>query len=447
MSQVKVRVERWPALVALVRAPYARWAVAVLCLGVMAVGLYRQFDPSGVGSQIHNADFHGFYLAALAVSSGHDPYGPADAFMKSGANIATIQGGNPFVYSPAFAIVLIPFTWLPYPTALLVWDFCNVAMLAGSIYLLLRSIGSRPSFPAMAVLTMVASYTAPVRGVLFWGQSDILILFLLSAALATRFDERWRLASVLLALACVVKPTLLAMVPFLLWKREFRLVAVWIGTFLVVLLAPFVALGGQTWQDQLLIWRFWTSVYVTFRFNFAPMGVLARLLEPNAYIQPLANAPQLATGLWLVEAAIVFALTLVMLAPRPLARDRRSWLDMALIILAFLLISPLTEDNHMALLIAPTLLLYGWLRDVRWRDAPYRLVAIGAAVGLLLLLAPLHSVGDVLWNKMFAARHPLDDVYMVLSATFLYVMVFYFVVVFRATMLDAKHAPAAVVHT
>ena len=149
------------------------------------------------------------------------------------------------MYAPFFALLIVPFTVVPWEISHQIWGLVNVVFLVGAIYALLRSMGERPSVLAMLVLTTAASLIGVVRLEFYWGQADILVLFLLCAALWARQAGHPVLAGILLAIACVTKPPMLLFAAYLLWKREYRFVATTVVGFLAFLLVPFLFLGGR----------------------------------------------------------------------------------------------------------------------------------------------------------------------------------------------------------
>jgi hypothetical protein len=406
---------------------------ALVCLasvGALVFGLVRQWNVPGW--PITQSDFFTYYNAALAVRHGANPFAPVAAWIHS-YTPGSPHIANYFVYTPAFAGLLVPFTLLPFPVAYTLWGACNLGFLIGAVFFALDAAGVRPSVYHLLPLAVAASLVSPVRIEYNWGQVDIFLLFLVCAALAARMRNRRLLAGMLLAVACVTKPPLLALVALLLWKREFRLALGTFVSFLGLLLVPFIWLGDQALRDQLTIWQFWSNQYVSFIDNDAPKGVLARLFMLNPYVRPLFVAPTLVTALWLVVVAVVAILTVAVVAPRPLRRDARSLMEIGVTLTAILLISPLTEYIYVILLIQPLLALYLLLRAVDWRSPRYRGVAIGLAALWLLLCLPLQHIEYFLLPRMSTMSF-MAHVYVLLAPAYLYVTVALF-----ALQLHALH--------
>ncbi len=400
-------------------APAWRWVAAAGSLLVLVIGLSKQIAPQYLS--LSDSDFYTYYQAALAVREGLNPFAPVMAWIHG------YQPGDPlvpsyYVYAPLFAWLIVPLTLLPFAAAHLVWGLLNVALLAGAIYSFLRFAGERVSPLALLVLTTAASLVSVVRLEFYWGQADILLLFLLCASLWANQSRRPILAGVLLAVACVTKPPLLIFVAYLLWKREYRFALTALGGFVVLLFAPFLVLGGGALSDQFAIWRFWSSQYVSFANNESPRGAFARLFEVNPYVRPIVVAPALATVLWLVLAAGIAVLVVARVRPRPLGRDTVTLVEVGLVVTAMLLVSPLTEYIYVTLLLVPLLALYVLVRRQGLMSSASRWVAAGVALIWLALCLPLQHVEEAFANRMSVAS-PATAAYVLLALPYLYVTV------------------------
>lgn len=364
--------------------PGWRALLIVACILVLVFELYLQAKPH---SYIYFSDFQNDYNAARALRHGANPLAPAAAWVRTyvpGSNRIPPAGGVYYTYAPIFALLLVPLTFLPLQAALIVWDFCSLLCLLGAVYACLRSAGVRPSAVSFLVLSTAMALLQMVRVEYSLGQVDIFLMFVVCAAIWARQADRPVVAGLLLAFACVTKPVLLPFAAFLLWKRDFKLVAVTVGAFFALLLAPFVWLGGQALRDQIDIWRYWSSEYAPFIYNYAPRGILARLFSLNAYVQPIFEAPALVTVLWLVNAVVVGGITVAVAGSRPLRRYSGALMEFGLVASAALLISPLTELGYMVLLVIPFVACYLCIRELDWRSPSVLMTAAGILLIWLL---------------------------------------------------------------
>lgn len=397
-----------------------------VALGIAALSIYWRFAPQGAAPC--STDFSSAYQSARLLSHGTAPYAPLADWIRAYrpgqplspfTDTACSNGMLEFSYTPFFGLVLTPFTWLPYSVALALWDAANVLFLAGAIFAFLRAAGLPPSILRLVLLTSAALLTSPLRFELYYAQADIFLLLFICLALWARLAGHVTIAGLLLAVACASEPLLLGCLIFLLWKREIKFVAVTLVASAALVLAPFLWLGSKALQNMLVIWQFYANADAVTFTNDAPKGILLRLLTPNAYVQPVANAPGLVTPLWLLIAVVVLLAGMSLVAPRPLRRDARSLLDVGLIVAALLLASPWSENNHFTLLIVSFLAVYVCLWwSSKLSRAPSRLFACFS--GALLLFVVL---GDPVQYALVARieTHPATSQVLVpLAATYLY---------------------------
>lgn len=301
-----------------------------------------------------NLDISTYLGAASAVRHGSDPFAPVMAW------ITHYSGGqfqaNYYVYAPFFAMLLIPLTFLPLHAAISLWAVANLLFLMGMVACSIRVAGRRTPLWALLLLTVGVSLLSPVRMELQWGQADIMLAFLVSACFLAARANLPVMSGVLLALAGIVKPPLLALVLLFLWKRQWRLAAsAALGTA-IFFFAPFAIVGGKALHEQTAIWGFWSSHYSPFIDNVSPKGVLARLLTDNPNGPGLVNNPTLATSLWIALVVVLGCVALATTSRRAGGEAHLSAIEFSLALCTVLLISPLTEWIYLTLLAIPLLL-------------------------------------------------------------------------------------------
>jgi hypothetical protein len=374
---------RFPGIAARLRP----WAVPLSLLVIAAAFLYvERYGAARFGW----ADFRTFYQAGVDVRAGSNPYLGAMSFIH--AYTPTGNGSywttQAYVYAPFFAYLMVPLTLLPHWGAISVWDVLNVAFLVLAVYAALRAAGLRPGASMLLVLAAASAVTLPVHREWDLGQSDLLVLALICGALWARSAGRAGLAGVLLGAGSAVKPELLLLAVFLLWRREFRFALVAALSTAVLGLAPFLLLGRQAWSDFWTAWGFWANQYLPFLHNESPKGVLARLFTLNPSARPLAVAPSAVTIVWLVVAVAVLVVTVAVASARPLRRDALSLLEVGLAIEAIMLVSPLTERPYFLFLLIPLIGLFCWVREVGVAGLFERRATVAALLLWVLLAGP-----------------------------------------------------------
>lgn len=379
-----------------------RGAVCLICLVVFGLVLLKELHVSR--SDLYGSDFHTFYTAALALRHGHSPFDPVDAWIR-GYTPGAYLNPTYYVYTPFFALLIVPFTVLPFELAYLAWGLCNALFLLLAVFLLVRVSSARFSVPMWLAVTALVSLLPPVRFDLTWGESDIFLLCLLSVSLWAQLRNHVVLSGILLAVACVTKPPLLFLVAFLVYKRQIRCALVTVVAFLAFLLLPFVWLGGHVLRQQIEIWQFWSQQYVSFIDNQAPKGLFARLFSINPNATPIVDAPALVSLLWIVLAVVVLVvLAAVTRAPAGRAQVATlASLELGAALAALFLISPLTEYIYLSLAVIPLVSIALWLRQMPWWERRYRGIAIGLVAAYLLLCLPLQRVEYYFWPHMIGS--------------------------------------------
>jgi hypothetical protein len=388
-------------------------AVAVLLTVLVSALLSYQLDAS---------DFATYLQAANTVRHGGDPFLPVVSW------ITHYAGGELraeyYVYTPAFAGMLIPFTVLPLQVALAVWGLCNILFLNTSIWCILRAMGRRPV--AWQVLASAAALVLlqPIKYELLWGQADLLLTALVSASFLAARSNRPVLAGLLLALAAITKPPVLLLLFFYGWKCEWRLVLTAFFGFLTLVLLPFAIIGTQALHHQVAIWRFWSQSYSPFLDNIAPRGVLVRLFTHTPYGPGILNSPLLATVVWAALVAMLGLVAVTMISRRALRADDAVLAEFGLMICIICLTSPLTEWIYLTLLTIPLVI---WTSNwPAWFHGSVDRVEVVAVIIYASLCLPLQRFEGRAWSGM--ASGGLQQMFFVFyGAAFLYPLIAAFV--------------------
>jgi hypothetical protein len=127
--------------------------------------------------------------------------------------------------------------------------------------------------------------------------------------------------------------------------------------------------------------------------------MLERLFTANPFVRPIVDMPAVAYILWLVVAAVVFLVTLAVIAPKPIQRDARSFLEIGVMIAGALLISPLTEPPYLVLLIIPGVAVVEYVRSAGLGRPGVRRATL-LFIGLWAIeVVPRHATEDFLRHQ------------------------------------------------
>jgi glycosyl transferase family 87 len=132
-------------------------------------------------------DFTIFYAAARMVRGGqssvlYDLSAQYRAQQEFAPNVTIRRAALPYNHPPFEALLFLPFTFLPYVPAYLLWSLLNGTMVAASLLLLRRQFVEIGNLP-LAFLVLAATGFLPLVSAVIQGQDSVLLLFLFVVAL------------------------------------------------------------------------------------------------------------------------------------------------------------------------------------------------------------------------------------------------------------------------
>jgi hypothetical protein len=378
------RILGWPhprqmmvsALIALLLALYA-WLYLLPVLGAHA----PRAD-----------DFQDYLFAAHQLASGGDPYAnfvrnhvPWDWSLSSG-----------YLYPPAFAVTLIPLTWVSNDLAVRIWLLLIQAAVVASLLMVYQVIG-RPRRGELLCLAAVMTTFFPLASSVLTGTMNTLLLLLLTGAWACWQRRQDIFSGALVGTAAVFKLFPIALLPYLAWRRHWKLLGALcltgLGGLALGLAVTSLAHNIYYFRDMLPHLAAGTG----YRENQSLAGFTARICQPS-------TADGGGSAGWCGRALdwplVVLLLFLVL---RASSRPSRSPLEFALAVSALPLISSVTWSFHLVVLILPiALLIRQAFRGAMSRRAGRVLMAawlcfsVGPALHYLLIYHPLPQLPGLL---------------------------------------------------
>lgn len=325
-------------------------------------------------------DFAHYYTFATVVALKLNPFDPqAVAYVDHLLNIRRAGGGAD--YPPLFYLFMQPWLELPFRPAAMAWLVLKQVCLVGAFVLCLVGVPSA-SFLRIGFALFVFLNFQPVAETLALGQSNSLLLFLVTAAWwGLRQGHTW-LTAVATAVAMHIKIQYGLLIP-LLWcmgaRRESVRAFCLSGTGFAV---GMIAWGVSRYADyaDLLVWS--PPAYLAdWVFNLSLRATLYRLFvdEDTGWF--------FADGLWLVLDAVLFAV--IVWAVRHAVSSGAHAIDWAwgLGLAAVLILSPMTEEHHMVILLLPLTLLLLQAPAEEMQQGDWILLG-----GSILLLASRYSL-------------------------------------------------------
>lgn len=160
----------------------------------------------------------------------------------------------PFTYPPIAAVLFAPLGLVPLGWASFLLSCTSVVALIAVIHLVARDVvGLRPD--AAWPLTIFASaflvWLDPFRQTLDFGQINAILMVLVVIDVVAGRDKWWRGAGTGLAIAIKLTPAVF--LAFFLVRREWRAMAVTVGSFLLATGIGFAVRPSDSW-------RYWTDV-------------------------------------------------------------------------------------------------------------------------------------------------------------------------------------------
>lgn len=354
-----------------------------------------------------------YYQAALDISRGHSPYGPATAW------IASHSPADPhnldidvYTYPPFLAVLLVPLTALPLSVVAVAWELLAIGCALYLAICLARLIapGARgmDRMLATAVVCDAVLLFGPLRHSMRGAQIDIELIALLVAAWSVLRSGRSITSGLLLGLAIAIKPTYLLLLGFHLWRREWRAAGAALVAGGIGLALPFLVVSSLARTDFLVVSAFWANpAFLIAPKSISAFGVLGRAFSLSPVFWRIYTAPYVSK----IVGALV-GLGIYLGASRFVAvdADRGSarW-DYAfgLAVLVMLLGSPLTEDAHLALALIPLAIFAAPLvsRLLRGQPKAWLPLALGGLFFLYVTL-PVRGVATFStytgWRVVFA---------------------------------------------
>jgi hypothetical protein len=337
-------------------------------------------------------DFQDYLFAAHQLAGGGDPY--ANFIRNHVSWDWSLSSG--YLYPPAFAVILIPLTWVSNDLAVRIWLLLIQAAIAASLLIVYAVIG-RPRRGEILCLVAVMTTFFPLASSVLTGSMNSLLLLLLTGAWACWHRRKDVLSGVLIGSAAVFKLFPLALLPYLAWRRHWKLLGA-VGITGLAGLA--LGVGVTSFDHNLYYFRDMLphlAAGTGYRENQSLAGFTARICQPS-------TADAGGSAGWcgrVLDWPLV--LLLVFIVIRATSRPARSGLEFALAVSTLPLISSVTWSFHLVVLILPIALLIRQAftgvmsrRAGRFLLAAWLCFSAGPALHYLLIYHPLPQLPGIL---------------------------------------------------
>jgi len=327
------------------RSPELRPTVLLVLLVLLFSGFSYLHDLIKVSLESPFIDFAHYYTYATVVAQGQDLFDP-EAVARIDASLQIRRALSAANYPPLFYLLMQPWVLLPFRPAALAWLFFNQLCLMGALVLCFRHVPVPSPVGAVVALFVVLNYQ-PLKETIALGQANILLLFLTTLAWHGLRAQRPWLTVGSVALTVHIKAQFGLLIPLLWWighrsiaARALIVASAGVGISLTILGLPHHLQYLQYLQasmDSLLSWSA----------NLSPAATVRRLVGESVNTGPI---------LMVCDALLLLFFSRILPRTAPAVSSAMQW-SWGLGLSAILLLSPLTEEHHLVLLLLPLTLL------------------------------------------------------------------------------------------
>lgn len=358
------------------------WSASVVLIMLLGPRLVGHMRPQVQSGEVAWMDFSQEWLSARNYLTGTPVYSnQTESLLRHTGHVPTHpEDLLPWNAHPPAAILLtLPFGYLDYRTAHLVWNLLTLPLFLVAVWMIIRELQERFVFwlllPALVVLLLFA----PLYSQLAQGQLSNLILFLLTAAWAADRRDRQGWAGVAVGLAAALKLFPAFVFVYFLFAGRRKAILTGAAAFLAVNSAALAVLGLVEFRTYIYEVIPSLSSYRSTWNNSSLSGFWLRLFDPNPthkiiplVVNPILAKVLVASSILLATATVAFASWKALSVS---ARDRA----FALSLVGMVLVSPVAWEHYIVLLMLPI-----WLVWMRTPAGPWRIVMWATLIDLWL---------------------------------------------------------------
>ncbi|PIQ86247.1 MAG: hypothetical protein COV74_05560 [Candidatus Omnitrophica bacterium CG11_big_fil_rev_8_21_14_0_20_45_26] len=334
--------------------------ISLILLCFLSLARYERF-----AGKRNFGDFHVYYVTGERMLAGKTIYED---------NLEEI---TPFKYSPLVASFFAGLALLPEPWAAGIWHLLNLFFLFGSLYFCLLQLEAagieipRRQWIWLGLLGILG-LSPPILNCLNSGQAGFAILFFFVYGAYLSLDgKRVFAAGACLALSAMFKFLPLLIVPYLFFRRRFKLLFYFLLWFAIWHLLPILWLGWTRFGKELSgFLPFLTSttldhVSLLDYKNQSVWSYWYRLLYMDLGILHIRAHPEWLIGCGLTSLCVLYAF---ILGSARNQNAREHVIDFALLSILILIFNPNAWKHNFVLLIYPYVVLLAFARQAGWKN-------------------------------------------------------------------------------
>lgn len=337
-------------------APLERWRPWVwgfLCVMVLFLQSSR-FLGTLAGNLESGGDFFQDWASMRDWLDGRSPYEPLSESLerllgipvagvgKQGASMDITVNAHP----PFSLLIILPFSLLPYQTAVLAWNLAMIGLFLLSMRITWQLLelpwNAWSIFPAATLFLLCG----PIQSQVIQGQWNFILLTLLVATWQCIRSEKETLAGVWVGLACAIKFTPAFFLLYFLLLRQWRAALAFLITFTLSMLLMLLLMGPQILSDYFLRVLPIVTGFEGSWVNISIHGFFGKLFFPEypLLLPPLFDSPLLGKALSLLaRLGMIGLFALLCLIRWPASRERLFQIGLVVM----LLVAPISWDHYL----------------------------------------------------------------------------------------------------
>jgi len=206
------------------------------------------------GEESLQMDFSAFYTAGEALNAGLSPYrNPITATPVIWDGVDLFQHSR-FLYPPLVATLFQPVALVPSHVAKYLWMIVSLVALFASLHLVLRLFGAGGNGVVTGLTALVSLTFHPLLTFLERGQIDSITLLLVTLGITLMSRKRRSgVAGILIALATLLKLHTLLVVPYLVLRKQWRVLAGYAAGAVLIVVLSLVFCGPRALQQYVTV--------------------------------------------------------------------------------------------------------------------------------------------------------------------------------------------------
>jgi len=214
-------------------------AIFIINLIIIPQYNYSTYNPPEIlnSKEILGAwavDFSQYYSAALALKNGENFY-DTDLIYKIGKDKGAFNSQMDYLYPPFFLFFIIPFTFLPFKLASILWLSLNQIFIVALIFISLAIFKAKSKDLLCFSFGLIGIFY-PVFYELRLGQADLIVGILLYLSLYLILRKKIILGSILYSLSCCLKLSPIILIAYFFRKKFFKILALSLAATLIIII-------------------------------------------------------------------------------------------------------------------------------------------------------------------------------------------------------------------